>query len=223
MTLTNADLAERLGVIARNLSEHGRNFADELRADDLTAIHDTITTAAARLGVRRVVITPNTALAAHDALVLAAEAAEAVAQLDPRELMLPADLAAGLIARLGGATGDTWREIARRIESALDRDQIPDPHVSIASDTEPGDPDRVLRISLAVEITGDWVNPEVIAYTARTLAAQLSNSLRAEADDAEEYAADLAEHNQPAADYAAPMRQSWYRAPGEPEPGGMIP
>ena len=49
------------------------------------------------------------------------------------------------------------------------RDRIPDPHVGIASDNEPepGDPDRVLRVRLAVEITGDWVNPEVIAYTAR--------------------------------------------------------
>jgi hypothetical protein len=186
--LTNADLAEQLGAIAANIAADGRNFADELTAAELTAIHDTITTAAARLGVRRVVITPNTASAAVRALDDAAEAAEALGQLDPRELMLPADEAADLIARVGGATGDTWREIARRITGAIERDRLPDPHVSIAADGEPGGDEPVIRLRLAVEITGDWVNPDVIAYTARTLAAQLSNGLRGQADDVEEAA-----------------------------------
>lgn len=220
-TPTNADLAERLGVIARNLSEHGRSFANELRANDLTAIHDTISTAAARLGVRRVVITPNTALAAVRALETAAEAAEALGQLDPRELMLPPDLAAELIARTGEATADTWREIARRINAAAVRDRIPDPHVSIASDNEPepGDPERVLRVRLAVEITGDWVNPEVIAYTARTLAAQLSASLRAEADNVKEAEPDPAEHEQAV---RRPRGNGW-RPAAPPVSGGFIP
>ena len=84
--------------------------------------------------MRRVVLTPNTALAAVRALATAAEAAEALGQLDPRELMLPPDRAAELIARTGEATAETWREIARRINAAAVRDRIPDPHVSIASD-----------------------------------------------------------------------------------------
>jgi hypothetical protein len=163
--LTNADLAERLGVIARNLSERGRSFGDDLSADDLTAIYDTISTASTRLIARRVVISPNTALAAVRALQTAAEHAA-----DPGD-------------------GDAWREIARRIEASIERDRTPDPHVSIAADES--DPDeRVLRIRLAVEITGDWVAPDVIAYTARTLAAQLSNGLRGQADDVEEAAAE---------------------------------
>lgn len=161
MTLTNADLAERLGVIARNLNEHGRSFGDDLTASDLTAIHETIAAAAARLGMRRVVIRPDTALVVSRGLQIAADHAE------------PYD-------------ADAWHALARTIAAAAERD-TPDPHVSIATDDgDPGDPDRVLRISLAVEITGDWVNPDVIAYTARTLAAQLSNSLRADADEIEE-------------------------------------
>jgi hypothetical protein len=164
--LTNADLAERLGVIARNLSERGRSFGDDLSAADLTAIYDTIATASTRLIARRVVISPNTALAAVRAL----------------------RTVAGLAADPGDA--DTYREIADRIERAAARDRIPDPHVSIAADDEPGEAEPVIRLRLTVEITGEWVNPEVIADTARTLAAQLSNGLRGQADDVEEAAAE---------------------------------
>jgi hypothetical protein len=187
MTATNADLAERLGQIAAKLADRGRSFGDDMTAAELTAIYDTISTASTRLIARRVVISPNTASAAVRALHDAAEAGEALGQLDPRSLMLPADLAADLIARVGGATGDAWREIARRIMAAIERDQIPDPHVSITTD-DADDAERVLRLSLSAEITGDWVNPDVIAYTARTLAAQLAATLRAEADEIEEAA-----------------------------------
>ena len=94
---TNEQLAEAL----RDLAE--RLFAERMIGDPVAAVDavETLQTAAARLAGRRVVLTGNTALAAARALRSAAE-----------------------LATDHGQHGDgrAWHEIARRVESAIERD-----------------------------------------------------------------------------------------------------
>jgi hypothetical protein len=94
---TNGQLAEALRDLADRL------FAQRMIGDPVAAVEaiEILNTAAARLAGRRVVLTGNTALAAARALRSAAELAT-----DHGE---PGD-------------GRAWHEIARRVESAIERD-----------------------------------------------------------------------------------------------------
>jgi hypothetical protein len=110
----------------------------------------------------QVVISPNTALA------------------------LWSVLRRGTIAR-----PDPAPELVDRLESAMRRAGWPPPEVDAVRfkadhDAPPAGPGGTptIKISLSCEISGEWVEPDMIARTARQLAAALIARLGDEADEA---------------------------------------
>jgi hypothetical protein len=53
---------------------------------------------------------------------------------------------------------------------------------------EPGAPEPWIEVTVKVRISGEWVTPQMIAYTARQFAVSLGGRLRAAGDEAPDQA-----------------------------------
>ena len=56
--------------------------------------------------------------------------------------------------------------------------------VELSSSTEVREHIPRVTVTAKVEVSGEWVNPEVVAYAARQLATSLAGALKAAADEA---------------------------------------